>query len=154
VKDTPDQMADEQDEPEPVPVLYWVLDHPVPDLMAIPEERWREVLRQVPDEHRHRAARVLPQPHGANAIMLWLDLAREDQQRRQAADEKTAFPGPLPRPDARKTRLGRDHQISFRLSPAQYGQIIDAAKTLGLKPAQLARMLTLRGVTQILSEDA
>src|SRR4051812_6166362 len=56
-------------------------------------------------------------------------------------------------PRANRIRLVRDHQISFRLTPVQYDQVAAAAKVVGLKPAQLARMLTLRGVAQVLRED-
>jgi hypothetical protein len=143
---------DAGDPADRVPVAYWVLDHPVPDLANIPEERWRDVLRQVPDEHRHRAARLLPPPAGTRAIMHWLELAKEDHERTQAAHEKAAFPGPLPRPAATRARLSRDHQVSFRLTPAQYAEVQEAGNMLGLKPAQLARMLTLRGVAQVLAE--
>jgi hypothetical protein len=146
-------MADDEDH-ERVPIAYWLGSHPVPDLDAIPEDRWPGVLRQIPGHIRHKAAGLLVGARMGAAMKVVIDLAAEESRRLDEAYEKVGFPGPLPSPNARKARLSRHHQVSFRLTPGQYSQTVDAANALGLKPAQLARLLTLRGVAQVLAEDA
>ena len=86
-------MAPPDREQHTFPVAGWYGPHPIPDLAAIPRERWPEVFAMSAPRARQLAISRLPE----------------------------------------------------RLS--------EAAELLGMKPGQLARLLTVRGVAQVLAES-
>lgn len=136
----------------PFAVHAWQDSNPVPDLARIPQERWREVLAQTTSDARRQS--IYTTPEGQNrAVQLWFELEIEDHDRlaaaRARAHRPTALPGstgPLP---AQETS---QRQVSFRLSAAEHARLREAAGYLGLRSAQLARLVTVRGVGQVLDE--
>lgn len=138
--------------PDPIPIRAWMAGHPVPDLERLPRERWEEALRQIPRFVRSRAIFTAEERWG-EAGKLVSEIESDEDERRIAADARVAFPPPVPgrgATPAPRARGGR--QVNFRLSPADHQRLADAAELLGLKVAQLARLLALRGVAQILEE--
>ncbi len=58
----------------------------------------------------------------------------------------------LPDPQLKPSRPGRVQQLNFRLTAGEHADLLRAADILGLRPTQVARLLTLRGVNQVLRE--
>jgi len=143
------------DQHEPVPLRGQYAGHPVPDLDRLPRERWEEVLRQVPPAVREFAASALSTHEDVlEAHAVAREINYDEYDRKQRAREAIGFPPPVPVPEAPRP-LGQrraPHQVNFRLHPVQYEKLVDAAEFLGMKPSQLARFLTLRGVSQVLAE--
>ena len=143
-------MAEPEHDDE-IPIKGWWAGHPMPDLARIPRERWVEVLRQTHPSVREKASQTL----GEIALMgeanriAWRILA-EENARKQAARASIAFPAPLP--GAAVPRRTRFKQVNFRLTRAQYDDLCEAASIIGMKPTALARMLAIRGATQMLAE--
>jgi hypothetical protein len=129
--------------------------HPTPDLSQIPRERWREVLRETHRSVREDAARTamsIDLAAGAHAIGLMLEINQEETAMRDRASQAAAIADPLPVARLKRSRAGRIRQLNFRLTAAEHADLLRAADILGLRPTQVARMLTMRGVNQVLRE--
>ena len=143
-----------EEQTEIVPVAFWVGSVPIPDLKQIPEDRWRPLLRQIPAAVRGKAIDTAAFGRFGDVARAVGEVDQEEHERRGAASvDWVAFPPPLPggAGEVPKPRA-RQRQVAFRLYRPQYDDLDKAAKKLGLKPAQLARLLTLRGVAQVLAE--
>src|SRR4051812_13559883 len=139
----------------PFPIKGWWGSHPLPDLGAMPREQWEEALRQVPGWIRQKAVSTAGDMAGmTEASTLALRIDAEEHERRKAARLAAAFAAPLPGADGSTPRAPRSRyrQVNFRLLIDQHDELGEAAKVLAMKPAQLARLLTIRGVAQVLAE--
>jgi hypothetical protein len=150
----PEPTADTFD-PRCVPVLGGRGVHPVPDLSKIPREHWRAVLRMTHRSVRERAARTamridLPAAGHATALMIEVDC--EETAARERAQSAAAWPRELPRPRAERQRKRRSRQLNIRLSVDEHAALQRATDLLGLRPTEVARMLVVRGVHQVLRE--
>jgi hypothetical protein len=146
-----DKAAEEQ---AGYPVIEWHLGQPVPDLNAIPQERWREVLTPLTQPVRNAAARrVNSLDAGRQAGILVVTLDLEDGDREQEALRRAGRPHTLPAPAAREALERASRQVNFRISPRQHERLAEAAQRIGAKPGQLARILTMRGVEHMLWEE-
>jgi hypothetical protein len=141
-------------EPKPhdeIPIYGWWMGHPIPDLARIPRERWEEVLRQTHPTVREHASRALDELKlVAEANVIGWRIRDEELARAKAARKVVAFPAPLP--GAVVPKRTRYKQVNIRLPPARYEDLCEAASIIGMRPTALVRMLTIRGVTQILAE--
>jgi hypothetical protein len=138
---------------EPIPTRGKMGAYPVPDLSRLPRERWAEALRQVPFAVREKAAWTLGDLKTiTEAGVLAREIEAQEQDRRKAARDAIAFPGPLPGGRGALPRRPRYQQVNFRLLRGQHERLCEAAAMLGMKPTQLARTLTLRGVAQVIAE--
>jgi hypothetical protein len=153
-----DELLDTDDEYEPeeaaagFPVMPTRNGGLVPDLPAIPEERWIDALRPLDASLRAAAVNLLAEPNrNVPAQLALLRLEGEDLARRQAALEQSGPPDvlPLPRPTYARREV---RQVSFRLSLAEHSELERAAYAFGTSSARLARMLTMRGVRRTLRD--
>jgi hypothetical protein len=111
----------------------------LPLLAEIPRERWGEALKPLP--HRLRRQVVTQQRAGLEGIALVARLELEDP-----------VPGLVtPRPPSAPVAGRADRrQVNLKLEADQHERLRQAARTLGLAPTQLARLLVLRGVDEML----
>jgi hypothetical protein len=141
--------------PEPkndeIPIRGWWGGHPIPDLAKIPRERWEEVLRQTHPSIREKASQTLGELKlMTEANTIGWRILDEERARAKAARTVVAFPTPLP--GATVPKRTRYKQVNIRLPPARYEDLCEAATIIGMKPTALVRLLTIRGVTQMLAE--
>lgn len=142
----------EDDEPrthEGMPITGYYRGEPIPDLNALAQDRWLEVLRPLsywPRTHAIARVRTADQARVALAIkgQLWL----EDGPPPSLADDAVP-PMPAGAPPAR----GTSRQISFRLGPDEHASLVEAARLFAMRPTTLARVLTVRGVSRALYEE-
>jgi hypothetical protein len=124
-----------------------------PDLEQVPQEDWKEVLREFPPRVRRLATgRLVGRDGYAAAIRADLELDWEARDRRKQALERSA-PPPAPRLEARHIRRRADRQVSFRMTDRERGDLERVALAYGVSSARLARMLTIRGVRSALGQD-
>ena len=143
------------DEQAGYPVIEWLEGQPVPDLNEIPRARWREVLIPLTKRVRAMAAYRVRMPEASrDAGILTVTLDLEDGDRRAQAESRAARPRRLPAPNVEQAP-GRpvSRQVNFRISAAQHERLAQAAQRIGVKPTQLARLLTMRGVEHMLWEE-
>jgi len=130
--------------------------HPIPDLKRIPPDQWRAALEATHPSVRQYAVRTamgIDLASGARADALVAEIGREERATRDRAAEVAAWPRRLPRPDVgAPPRRSQPRQVNFRLCDAEHAELVRAGELLGLRATQVARLLTLRGVHQILRE--
>jgi hypothetical protein len=144
--------AIEDDEPrthDGIPITGYYRGEPIPDLNALAQDRWLEVLRPLshwPRAHAIARVRTAEQARVALAIkgQLWL----EDGPPPSLADDAVP-PMPAGAPPAR----GASRQINFRLGPDEHASLVEAARLFAMRPTTLARVLTVRGVSRALYEE-
>lgn len=135
---------------EGMPITGWYRGEPIPDLTALPQERWLEVLRPLSHWPRIHATAGLPTLEQSRAAaVIKGQLMLEDGAARARAHD-----GPPPRmPSGVPPARGASHQVNFRLGPAEHARLAQAAKLFAVPPTTLARMLTMRGVDRALYEE-
>ena len=132
-----------------IPICGYNRGEPVPDLALLPRERWREVLSGLSPYGRQLAKNTVATTDDAIAAGILVgDLAAESPPPRLSA------PPPMPRAVAEPPARGPRLQVNFRLTPDEHGRQLEAAKAFGMRPAALARLLTVRGVNRALYDDA
>jgi len=120
----------------------------VPDLRLIDPDLWSEVLAPIPGELRFRVVR---HPGLGRWAARAFDLADSLPPAASEAARAAVSAGPsIPVPSASRRRPGR--QLNVRLRDEEYEDLHTAARLLGAKPTQLARMLVLNGVRRVLAE--
>jgi hypothetical protein len=124
---------------------------PVPDLARIPREHWKEVLLASHPNVR-RMALSASDADLADQARIELEVSAQENEARRRAKAEAAFPEGLPVAELRRPRTTRPRQVNFRLAATQYDDLVAVADLLGLRPAQTARLLTTRGVQQVLRE--
>jgi hypothetical protein len=143
-------------DPRDLPLLEGThYSYPVLDLNQVPEEHWADALTHFhPSTYTASAETVgLERVGRAIAAGARAELNRAGQRsRRRAKPESWWFPPGLPTPDVSRPAHRRRRQVNFRLGHAQYDQLADAAKLMSMRPTQLASLLVVRGVDQILRE--
>ena len=138
--------------PTTFPIARWFGSHAVPDLKQIPRDQWREALRSVRSAQARRVALDEAGPLWGEAVQELFHLETEEWERRRAAEERTERPQPLPVPPAPRAQGRAGRQVNFRLADRDHADLKRASSVLGLRSATLARLLTLRGVAQVLAE--
>ena len=138
------------------PILHEWRGFPIPDLRQIPREHWLAAVR--PLSGSHTADFALRQ--------ALAPIAHEDQQALRTEiilDEISGTrPGPpleavssadlqIDHPPAGRHRRN-SQQLNMRLTAAEHAALSDAARTVGLKPTQLARTFVLNGTRRLLYE--
>jgi hypothetical protein len=132
-----------------IPISGYCGGEPIPDLNALPQERWLEVLRPLRPSTRSLATSRTHSPAAARvALEITGELIIEDATARAAAEEAPPPRMPLGDPPAR----GSSRQISFLLGPGEHARLVEAAELFALRPTTLARVLTVRGVDRALYE--
>lgn len=84
------------------------------------------------------------------AVELDLELAGEDEERREAMRRVAARGQSLPEPRVARTVA---RQLNLKMSSEQMADLRRLAEMLSLRPTQLARMLVLSGVRRMLYEE-
>jgi len=154
-RDTPGEDPTAEERAAGHPVAEWLDGQPVPDLNAIAEERWPEVLGPLTHRVRTRAAYIVRHPEPSRrASLLVTTLELEEAGDRHEAERRASRPSRLPSPELpREPSRPSSRQVGFRISTTQHERLAEAARRVGAKPGQLARMLTLRGVEHMLWEE-
>jgi hypothetical protein len=118
----------------------------VPDLKRIARECWSAVLVPLSDERRLDT--VLHPQLGEDPFAVLDSLPKTVTAR---AGEALREPSSIPVPTA--ARRGSFRQVNFRLQDTEYEALAVAARLLGARPAQLARMFVLNGVRRALADQ-
>ena len=137
------------------PVASWHDGQPVPDLEKLAPEHWRQALTALTPEARRVAVRTARDPESnrkANLVATELELFADPPP--VTPDEPRAQrPVALAQPMVDRAEVGASRQVNFRLSPAQHARLAQAVESVGARPAELARLLTMRGVEQMRWEE-
>jgi hypothetical protein len=149
-----DLFADVEREPQQthdaIPICGWHQGEPIPDLNALPQERWLEVLRPLSQwTRRHASAGLRTMADVSVAGQIQGDLLMEDD----AAKFRATHAPPPRMPAGAPPRRGSSRQINFRLGPSEHARLVAAAELFGTRPTTLARILTIRGVNRALYEE-
>ena len=134
-----------------VPITGYYRGEPIPDLNALPQDRWLEALRPLshwPRVHATAALRTAEQVQAGWAIKGQL-LLEDGPVPRQRPIEGASRAIPRGAPPAR----GAGRQINFRLGPQEHARLVEAAGLFAMTPTALARILTVRGVARALPEE-
>lgn len=146
-----DEDVIEDEEPrfhDGIPITGYYRGEPIPDLDALPQDRWLEVLRPLSSWPRtHAIARVSTIERAQAARTVEGQLLLEDRPP-ESFDDGLPPPMPAGAPPPR----GASHQINFRLGPGEYASLVEAARLFAMRPTTLARVLTVRGVNRALYE--
>lgn len=132
-----------------IPITGWYRGEPIPDLNALPQDRWREVLRPLsywPRTHATASLRTVEQARVAASILGGLG-ERPTPGNRDVDAEPPRMPGGAP------PARGASRQINFRLGPDEHARLAEAAALFAMRPTALARVLTMRGVNRVLYEE-
>lgn len=128
-----------------IPIRGYNRGEPIPDLARLPREQWREVMRPLSPFTRQLARGGARTQEEAIAVGILIgQLSVEDPPVGVHAP-----PAKLPEGAAPPARV-RGRQVSFRLGPDEHARLLEAARTYGMRPAVLARLLTVRGVDRAL----
>jgi hypothetical protein len=130
-----------------LPITGYNRGEPIPDLGRIPQERWREVLRPLGRYTRQLTRSTVATQEEVRAVGILIgDLLTEDRP-------VGMLPPPPKVPGAADPPLRSPRrQVSFRLGPEEHARLLQAARTYGMRPAVLARLLTVRGVDRALRD--
>lgn len=143
-------VDDEPPTNDGIPIRGYYFGEPVPDLSALPRERWPEVLRPLRERTQRRAVSSLQNSEDLTAgHVLVSDLMLEDGAARARANEAPPPAMPSGAPPAK----GPCRQVNFRLGPGEHARLVKAARLFGMPPTTLARVLTVRGVDAALYEE-
>jgi hypothetical protein len=125
----------------------WVWEVRTPRLAEIPRERWREVLITYGRDARFNAANdlYLTAEERAEARALIEQLPPPPSERVRQAMPRVGF-------DHRTGRPPTSRQLNLRIDTTDYESLATAARLLGSKPTQVARMLINAGVRRLLAE--
>lgn len=129
----------------PYRILELFGDEPVPYLQRIPEDRWRDALAPL----SFAAQRAAGLRGGRAATMLVMEMRYCEGGADAVRD---AAPVVLRGAPPREPGRGAGRQVGFRLGPTEHERLAQAARLHGVRPATLARMLTVRGVEAALRE--
>jgi hypothetical protein len=150
--DEPDEVlgGDEPRFHDGMPITGYYRGEPIPDLDALPQDRWLEVLRPLSFWPRtHAVSRVSTLERAQAALEVKGQLLLEDGRRSRSLDDGPPPPLPAGAPPPR----GTSHQVNFRLGPAEHANLLEAARLFAMRPTALARVLTVRGVHSALYEE-
>jgi len=125
------------------------LDDGLPQLAELPREQWRTALKPLAARERYRCAQSLPAELQSEAVILAAELDITDPPPRA---ERVVEGAAVPRVDLMPPMRGSPRQVSFRISDGEHARLRRAAAHVGLRPAQLARLLVLRGADGLLRE--
>jgi hypothetical protein len=129
--------------------------YPVLDLSQVPEDQWVDALVHFHPSTYHMSADTVGFERVGKALAAAgraeLDRAAK-RERPRAKPESWWFPPGLPTPEIGPAPTRRRRQVNFRLRAAQYDDLAEAAELMNMRPTQLAGLLVVRGVDQILRE--
>lgn len=149
-------MTEQPDEPpfdlDRPPVRGMSGDHPIPDLARIPKEHWVTVLRRAHPRVVHWAAAGVIDDHYTDATQAIGKALLLGPDRPKVPTQTVAYPDGLPTGRVSVPRRRERRQVNFRLAPPEYEELERAAKLLSMRPSAAARLLTVRGVQQVLRE--
>jgi hypothetical protein len=132
-----------------MPIRGYNGGEPIPDLSRIPQEGWKQSLRPLSPFSRRLAVNSAPFETVRDATALVGELMIEDgpppHQRSPGRPPRMPAGDPPPR--------GASRQVNFRLGPGEYARLVEAAELYALRPAALARLLTVRGIDRALYEE-
>lgn len=131
-----------------IPITGWYRGEPIPDLNALPQDRWLEVLRPLSHWPRvHATAGLRTVEQAQQGLMIKGQLLIEDGR-------PAALEGPPPRmPSGAPPARGASRQVNFRMGPQEHARLVEAARLFAMRPTALARTLTIRGVDRALYEQ-
>ena len=135
---------------EGIPICGYCGGEPIPDLNALAQEQWLDVLRPLSSMTRIHATSRLHSPAEAQVGMeirgqLWLEDATPSARADAAAPPRMPAGAPPGR--------GASRQINFRVGPDEHARLVAASKLFAMRPTTLARVLTMRGVDRALYEE-
>lgn len=120
----------------------------LPRLDEFPRAEWRSVLEPLAPRDRYRAAHRVPAELFSDAIVLAAELDVEQTP----VHARVVEAGTVPRVDVATPLRSSPRQVSFRITDGELARLRRAAELVGLRPAQLARLLVLRGADGLLRE--
>lgn len=132
-----------------IPIRAYNRGEPIPDLSRLARERWREVLTPLSPYTRQLAKATvgsIPDALAANELVGDLIVSAPPPS-------LAAAPPPMPRAVADPPARGSRHQVNFRLTADEHARLTQVARTFGMRPGPLARLLTVRGVERALYEE-
>jgi hypothetical protein len=137
------------------PVHHHFQGEPIPDLARIALADWPRALRPVSALGRESATDNDRLVGAGKPVVRSLiqQLSLEDAGRRRRVAQTLHTVGPLPRPDAARMRTTPRRQVNFRLTEEEHRELVEAARLAGATPPALAKLLTVRGVRQVLFEE-
>lgn len=132
-----------------IPIRGYNRGEPVPDLGRLSQDRWREVLLPLGPFTRQLAMSTVATVADATAAAA---LVGELSVVAQAPRLTAPAPPAMPRAAGAGAAAGGGprHQVNFRLGPDEHAKLLEAARTFGMRPGTLARVLTVRGVERAL----
>ena len=142
--------ADEARSYDGIPIRGFYFGEPVPDLDALPRERWPDVLRPLRERTQRRAVGGLRSPE---AVVAGQILVSELMLEGGAARTRARQVPPPRMPRGAPPTKGSLRQVNFRLGPDEHARLREAARLFGMPPTTLARVLTVRGVNAALYEE-
>jgi hypothetical protein len=131
-----------------IPIRGYNRGEPIPDLGRLPQDRWREALIPLSPRTRHLAqgtVATVADAIAANILVGGLIVEAPPPQLR-------VRPPSMPRAVADPPARGGRRQVNFRLGPDEHARLLEAARTFGMRPGALARLLTVRGVDRALRD--
>jgi len=123
-------------------------DDGLPRLEDLPRAEWPSVLKPLTARDRYRAAHRVTAELFSEAIVLAAELDLVDVPVHAQVVEGAPVPGVDVTPPLRTS----PRQVSFRIADKEDARLRRAAGLVGLRPAQLARLLVLRGVDGLLRQ--
>ena len=119
-----------------------------PRLERLPRAEWRAALEPLSVRDRYRVAHRVPAELFSDAIVLAAELdAAEVPVHARVVKGAT-----VPRVDIAPPLRSTPRQVSFRITESEHARLERAAGLVGLRPAQLARLLVLRGADGLVRE--
>ncbi len=144
-------MPDDESQP-PFPIKTYHLGEPIPDLATMPEADRLRALTLLSPAGQGMAvdlARAHLDPEALGDLILSMPRRTRSAARASAqtgAGMRDLASPPIPGAAGRHDR----RQINFRITEEQHRELTEAGRELGVRPAQLARMLALNGARRIL----
>jgi hypothetical protein len=132
-----------------MPITGYNRGEPLPDLSRIPQDGWPDALRPLSPLSRRLSLNSAPFETVRAAMAVVGGLMIEDgpppDRRPMGAPPRVPAGDPPPR--------GASRQVNFRLGPGEHARLVEAAQLYALRPAALARLLTVRGIDRALYEE-
>lgn len=124
-----------------LPITGYSRGEPIPDLARLPRERWLEALRPLRPFTRQLARNTARTQEEVIAAGILIGRLLVEDRPVGMLPPPPRLPGAADPPSRSPSR-----QVSFRLGPEEHARLLEAARAYGMRPAVLARLLTVRGV--------
>lgn len=144
-----DLDAPERPLPEHIPIAFRWNGHAIPDLAQIDERDWVGVLKTLRRPIQAVAVNTAP---GGVSNYLYNHMALFDRPPPISKAVERAVSSPLGVPSPKVPGRPRRRQVNFRIEHDEYDRLREAARRLGVRPTELARLFTMSGVNRALED--